>query len=478
MDAFAASVRTALLRHGYTLDRVIHLVGEDAFLALGRGRTAPIRRALAACAPDALTDLIRLFLLGEDLPVERARGALPLEAAAGLGLLALPDDILARPMVLVQPYPTGDGDGFVVSDFPAGRGPTPLRLPDGHVIGVGAASVTLATLTARRAVARTLDLGAGCGIQALLAADHSAAVTATDISDRALKFAALTASLSGVAFDIRRGPLFEPVTGEQFDLIVANPPFVMSPQPRYVYREASQRGDDLSRDVVAGAAAMLAPGGLAVMLCNWLHVAGQPWQERLASWAPADCQMWVAQRELLTPAQYAELWLQDSAEAEGPEYEQRYAQWLDYFEQLHAAAIGFGWVVLRRSGTAWFVAEDVAEAERLPTGEEVLAQLDDYAAMHQSAAIDILRSTPSWAEGVELHRSWLPADPLSQEVYASRSWRPAERIDPVLLDLLVGHGSLDDRIDAAAGADADDLTVRALLGVRRLLGTGMLVLAG
>ena len=75
---------------------------------------------------------------------------------------------------------------------------------------------------------------------------------------RALELAALTAALNGADVDLREGSLYEPVAGERFDLIVSNPPFVMSP-PRaeadtLAYREANFEADALVETLVRGAA--------------------------------------------------------------------------------------------------------------------------------------------------------------------------------------------------------------------------------
>jgi hypothetical protein len=86
------------------------------------------------------------------------------------------------------------------------------------VLGVGAASLTLAAATPRATVGRTMDLGAGCGIQALLAQDHSDVVVATDRNPRATGFTRLAAALNGVDVDARTGDLLEPVAAEAFDL--------------------------------------------------------------------------------------------------------------------------------------------------------------------------------------------------------------------------------------------------------------------
>ena len=481
MDPEAVDVRAALLEHGFTTDGVLGVLGPDGFAALGRGEGEPARHALADLADDTLTGLIRLFLLGEAIPAARVAGALPMAAAEGLGLLAAMEEgstDLVRARVHLQPYATPGGDGFVASDFPAWVSrPGGQGLRADHVVGIGGASVTLGTITPRETVGTTVDMGTGCGIQALMAARHSARVIATDRSERALAMARLTAGLSGVAFDCRTGSLFEPVAGEDFDLIVANPPFVISPHARYVYREAPLRADDLSRTVVQQAAEHLRPGGTAVLLANWLHTAEQSWHDRLAGWAPAGTQMWVAQRERLTAPEYVEVWLRDAAEHGGLEHERRYAEWLTYFDDLGATAVGFGWIVLRRSDRTWFVSEDVSEAPRLPSGAEVVQQLADFTALHDASAVALLAARPQWRSQAQLHRSWFPArHGADVGVVATGSWRPDESLDPVVVDLLAETGPLAERIERLAAGDADtadDMMARSLVGIRRLIGAGL-----
>ena len=110
-----------------------------------------------------------------------------------------------------------------------------------------------------------------------------------------------TAALNGVALDVRGGSLYEPVAGERFDLVVSNPPFVVSPPggERLVYRDSGLPGDDVVRRVVTEAPRHLAPGGVAQVLANWVHVAGQPWEERLGrvgGAAPAATRGWCSAR--------------------------------------------------------------------------------------------------------------------------------------------------------------------------------------
>src|SRR4051794_1840276 len=74
--------------------------------------------------------------------------------------------------------------------------------------------------------ARVLDLCTGSGAIGVAAALRGAAVTAVDVSRRALLSARLNARANGVRVRTRRGNLFSAVDGERFDLIVAHPPYL------------------------------------------------------------------------------------------------------------------------------------------------------------------------------------------------------------------------------------------------------------
>ena len=226
----------------------------------------------------------------------------------------------------------------------------------------------------------------------------------------------------------------------------------------------------------------LEPGGIAVLLANWLYTSERSWHDRLAEWAPPGCQMWVVQRERLTPPEYVEVWLRDSTEHGGPDHEARYAEWLTYFDDLGATGVGFGWIVLRRSEAAWFVAEDVCDAERLPDGAEVLAQLQDFSRLHDASAVRLLGASPRWSDRVELHRSYRPAaDGSGGSVLATGDWRPAEDVSAAVMDVMARQGGLADRLDACAadsGESIEAVTADVLIGLRRLIAAGLVAIEG
>src|SRR5206468_3275957 len=93
-----------------------------------------------------------------------------------------------------------------------------------HVPGVHRPSVALAHLTVRGPVERALDLCTGNGIQAILLAAHAESVVATDVNARAVAYAEFNAALNDAGnVETRVGSFFDPVDGETFDLVVANP---------------------------------------------------------------------------------------------------------------------------------------------------------------------------------------------------------------------------------------------------------------
>ncbi|XNL74293.1 class I SAM-dependent methyltransferase [Actinomadura madurae] len=371
-------VRELLPGSGYTVAGVRELLGPVAGGALARDEIVPALRATRGGSPVEV--LTRLFWL--QVPVEAGAVTDGLVAAG----LAERSGGEVRALLRVEPLEAVGGDGhagYAVSDLKVrpGSGGVPA---DDHVVGAGGASGNLARLVIHRPVDNVLDLGTGCGVQAVHLAGRSpgARITATDVNPRALELAAMSFALSGVeGAELVRGSLLEPVRGRRFDLIVSNPPFVVAPSGgrRFTYRESGMPGDDFCRRLVEDAARYLNDGGYCQLLANWLHLDGVPWEERVGAWVDG-CDAWIVQRDVQDPAEYAELWLRDSCEAGTPEYRARYEAWLDHFDRQGVTGIGFGWITLRRSDRPAVRIEELRHAVEEPVGAYVSEVLDGLAA--------------------------------------------------------------------------------------------------
>jgi methylase of polypeptide subunit release factors len=305
--------------------------------------TAPVAEAVPLHARRLSNDprvaLVRLFVLGETVAADE----LPVSAEAleTQGFVERDGDVV-RASFRLTPF-----DGLLLAHDDE------RSADENYVTGVNNASRTLATLTVRDGIDRALDLGTGCGVQGLLAARHSKNVVAVDLNPRALHYAGLNARLNGVQLDLRHGSWFEPVADESFDLIVSNPPFVISPDTDYVFRDSGLGRDAISRQVVRGAAAHLRTGGYATVLCNWICGLDETW-EPLADWvADTGCDALLLAHDPVEPFHYAARW-NESLRRDAAKFSAAIERWLDYYEREHIPAIGIGAVVLRRrDGETW-----------------------------------------------------------------------------------------------------------------------------
>ncbi|MGA5702087.1 DUF7059 domain-containing protein [Peterkaempfera bronchialis] len=501
-----ARLREALLAADFTADGCLELLGATAYAALARSETVPALRATRGTSP--LETLVRLFLLRQPVPYERAAAALPAADCLADGWLRQ-DGGEVRATVDVRPYANEvagaeSADAWVVSDLGCAVGGAGGIGAAGAasgvarrdlVLGVGGASTTLAGITVRRPVRETLDLGAGSGVQALHAARHSGRVTATDVNPRALHFTRLTVALSGFGnVETAQGSLFEPVGERRFDLVVSNPPFVISPTGRFTYRDGGMPGDELCRRLVREAADHLAPGGYCQLLANWQHIRGEDWHERLAEWvAGTGLDAWVVQREVQDVAQYAELWLRDAGdhraaaeatEAAGSGYDARYDEWLDAFESAKVEGIGFGWITLRASGAeqpAVHVEEWPHPVEQ-PLGPHIerwfarqgfLRTRDDAAllAAHYRLAPEVVQEQVG-APGAE--------DPEHVILRQNRGMRRATKVDTVgagfagVCDGTLAAGDIVDAIARLLGEDRVMLRDRVPQSLRLLVEQGFI----
>ncbi|KUJ33784.1 class I SAM-dependent methyltransferase [Streptomyces sp. MI02-2A] len=482
-------LRDALLAASFTADGLLDLLGAPAYAALARSETVPALRATRG--DTALESLVRLFLLQQPVPHARVTGVLPVDVCVEGGWLVRTGGDEVAATVDIRPYggPGGE-DWFIVSDLGCavgGAGGIGSR-DEGVVLGVGGASTTLAGITVRAPVGAALDLGTGSGIQALHAARHATRVTATDVNPRALDIAALTLALSGApAADLRQGSLFEPIEDDEtFDLIVSNPPFVISPGARLTYRDGGMGGDDLCRTLVQQSGQRLNGGGFAQFLANWQHVEGEDWQDRLRSWVPRGCDAWIVQREVQDITQYAELWLRDAGDHRGDtaEYQARYDAWLDEFEARKVRAVGFGWIALHRTEAVEpsITVEEWPHPVEQPLGDTVRAHFDriDYLRAHDDAAL--LAGHFRLAAEVVQEQVGLPGaeDPEHVVLRQNRGMRRATRVDTVgagfagVCDGTLSAGRILDAIAQLVGEDPVLLRDRTPAQIRLLVEQGFL----
>jgi methylase of polypeptide subunit release factors len=505
MDARAqliARLRADLTAADFTVAHLATLWGEDAAAALIRGHRVPARRALDRLGEsDPAGTLARVFVLGmpvaaadldRALPTLRADGALELELVLGveqpqvLGVEQPPRSAASsrphprtipsefRPLVDLCPYSFTDSWGAVDWWIASDLGELALGAPlhEDHVLGVGGASLTLSRLQLERSANVTLDLGTGCGIQAMHASRHSGRVVATDISARALGYARFNALLNGIGnIDFRLGSLFEPVDGERFDRIVSNPPFVITPRvagvPTYEYRDGGLVGDELVAAVIHGCGAHLEPGGIAQLLGNWEYRGSQDAFERVTEWLDdADLDAWIIEREVQDDALYAQTWIRDGGTRAGVSFDELEDAWLDDFESRDVTQVGFGYMLLRNPVPELVEAAPSTGSGTVSSRWRRLERLDGPVAPGLSAHIDATVSSHDWQAALDddaLARTMLTVAP---DVTEERHYWPGDE-NPAVMNLRQGGGfartyPLGTALAAVVGACDGELSVGAI----------------
>ena len=363
------AVRKALGEAGYTSDRVRRTLQTDRSLTAAPGEVVVFEHRAAGATP--LEVLIRLFLIGSTVHEGDVDASLPsigFERLVELGLAERVDGGV-RSSVRVVPH----GDIVVACDRGYYRDPH-LDAPD-VVTGVTSPAVLLADITVRERAGTALDLGVGGGIQSLLLANHCDHVVAVDVNPRALQFSELNCGLNGVAnVELRQGSWFGPVEGEQFDIITANPPYVMSPDSTFLYRDSGMRADSLCRELVRDMPPHLAEGGYGHMLISWALREGEDWSQPLRGWlAGAQCDVWLLHYLTEDPLTQSAKWNQPLLADGLATYDEALDRWTDYYRREGIDRIAFGAVILRkRSGGSNWVRADSFRAGRGSSAGQVL----------------------------------------------------------------------------------------------------------
>jgi SAM-dependent methyltransferase len=365
------ALRAVLAAAGYAGPAIQARLGTDRDVLSKPADFAPHLRRLEG-DESALASLIRIFVLLASESVEAADRVFAPLGADGLerlGLVSRREDRLVAAVRLIP-----HDDLTVASDLSESEAGAE------HVPGVQRPSNTLANLTIRRPVARALDVGTGNGIQALLAARHAEHVVATDLNARALGFARFNLALNGAEnVELRQGSFLEPVAGERFDLVVANPPYVISPESSFVFRDSGLGRDRVSEQLVRALPALLEEGGLATIMVSWVQ-DGDDLVARPGSWlADSGCDAWILHTGTDDALAAAAGWNRSAASPE--ERAEKIDRWLEYFRSEGIEAISYGAIVLRkRSGASnWLRSTELPRgrfAQAGPALERMLAAQD------------------------------------------------------------------------------------------------------
>jgi methylase of polypeptide subunit release factors len=162
---------------------------------------------------------------------------------------------------------------FVHSGFPTEAQDAVFFGPDTYRY-INAMYHSLATLQGK--VQRCVDIGTGSGVAAILLAEALpyAEIYGVDINEKALAFSTTNAKANSIAnVYFQYSNLLNDVQGE-FDVIIANPPYLVDPSARAYRHGNGPLGAQLSLDIVDAALTRLSPGGTLMLYTGVAIVEG------------------------------------------------------------------------------------------------------------------------------------------------------------------------------------------------------------
>jgi SAM-dependent methyltransferase len=398
--------KAALGEAGYASEQVRAALKADEHYSASPGEAIVFERRLAGTSP--LEVLTRMFLIGSTVAAADLEASLPTMPVSKLERMGLAERVDGGVRCPLRIFAHGD---ILLACDRSYYGDSKRSDAD-VVMGVTSPASLLADITVRKPVPRALDLGTGGGIQALLLANHCERVVAVDINPRAIDFTELNAALNGFDnIEARLGSWFEPVADERFDIITANPPYVISPDSTYLYRDSGLPADSLCRQLVSDMAGFLEEGGLGHILVSCALRAGEEWAAPLRRWLlDTGCDAWLLHYLTEDPMTQAAKW-NGPLIAEGlPAYGAAIDRWMAYYRREGIEQIAFAAVILRRrSGGSNWIREDSVHNRIGSSSAQV---------MRAFAAEDFLQGLGSDRELLGHRFSLLPGHRLDQSLVA------------------------------------------------------------
>lgn len=237
------------------------------------------RRVLERSPGRVAQDLRGVF--GWSLPFERGLLPEPVREALERSDMISREGGLLKSRVRVSSL---DGRLFLHSAFPTDESDSVFFGPDSYRY----VRFLAAELPRLGPVRRLVDIGAGSGVGAIMAAAilPGARAVAIDINPLALRLARINARHAGVALETVETSGLDGVAGP-IDLVIANPPFVADPSKRLYRDGGDMHGARLSLDWTLAAARRIEPGGTVLLYTGSAIVDGlDPLREALEGQLP------------------------------------------------------------------------------------------------------------------------------------------------------------------------------------------------
>jgi hypothetical protein len=267
-----------------------------------------------------------------------------------------------------------------------------------------------------------------------------------------------------------------------------NPPFAISPDHRFLFRDGGLAGDGFVRALLTEVPAYLTEGGFCQITAQWAHMRGESWQARLKRWFDGSgCDVWVIRLKTQNPETYAANWISETEKLAAMDYVKKWNDWMAYFDDRGIEAVSTGMIALRRrraSKNGFWITED-AESIGEHAGEAFHSGflLRDF--LTKTADAQLLGLAFKISPEVRINQILRPAVPGWQAekivLRHPRGIHYAGNLDGLMIGLLgrcdgkTALGVLVDEMAGFMGTDRDDIMASVLKVMRNLIERGFVL---
>jgi carbamoyltransferase len=301
--------------------------------------------------PGKLEDLIRLFLLRDSLKEERIieiLGEYSFLTLRNIGIIIPRGNLFASRVDIycVNEFFIATDHRYMIYEED--------NIQENPIMYIGMDSLGLVHTVPKYLSEKTLDLCTGSGIQAITASCYSKKVVGIDINPRAIRFARFNAQLNGVSnVKFVEGSLYIPIDNEKFDTILANPPFVPSPDTNLDFRDGGNDGEEILEVIIRNADVHLTDVGRLFIVTDLVNV--HQYEEKLNKWwGPTK-----ADKLLLTTADRNDI-LFSVPHCHYPfsqtfkQYNDELDMWIQNFNCSRISSVNFGYILIRKGGNSFY----------------------------------------------------------------------------------------------------------------------------
>ncbi|MCC5465362.1 carbamoyltransferase C-terminal domain-containing protein [Pelosinus baikalensis] len=298
-----------------------------------------------------LEDLLRLFLLRDSLKKERITeilGECCFQNLCNLGIIIPRGNLFASRVDIycVNEFFIATDHRYMIYEED--------KIQENPVMYIGMDSLGLVHTVPKYLSKNTLDLCTGSGIQAITASCYSKKVVGIDINPRAIRFARFNAQLNGISnIKFVEGNLYVPIGNEKFDTILANPPFVPSPDSNLDFRDGGNNGEKLLEVIIKNADLHLSDAGSLFIVTDLVNV--HHYEEKLNQWwgeTKADKLILTTadRNDVLFSIPHCHYPFEQTIE----QYNAELDMWIQNFNCSSISSVNFGYILIKKGGNSFY----------------------------------------------------------------------------------------------------------------------------